>query len=128
MCGAWLGLSSLQVFGRPSQQPGLLTICTAPLASSQLGGLWGVCVCGGDSIPPLPPNPGDPASQSTQDRGGQASKLEGCTHRHAHKDPRPVFGLCSWQACIPVPMRALSGFHDKSEADRAASGSVIRAN
>lgn len=54
MCGAWLGLSSLQVFGRPSQQPGLLTICTAPLASSQLGGLWGVCVCGGTPSRPYP--------------------------------------------------------------------------
>jgi hypothetical protein len=61
VCGAWLGLSSLQVFGLPSQQPSLLTICTAPLASSQLGGLWGVCVCvcmgGGLQPAPCPPHP-----------------------------------------------------------------------
>lgn len=52
---------------------------------------------GGGSIQTPPhPNPGDPAGQSTQDRGGQASKGAGRTHRHAHKDPRPVCGLCSW--------------------------------
>lgn len=97
-----------------------------------------MCVCwGGDSIllPPTP-NPEDPASQSTQDRGVQASKrvcacvgVGGRVHTQA-RTQRPKASLQAVQLaslCL-CPRGMPSGFHDKSEADRAASGSVIRAN
>lgn len=101
-----------------SQHPSLLTICTSWLASSQLGGPLGTPSCPkrGSRGPDQPGILGDEQGG----KGGTEERVSDTyastralthtgvhTHRHAHKDPRLVCGLCSWRACVPIPMRAL---------------------
>lgn len=126
MCSAWLRLSSLQVFGRPSQQPSLLTICTAPLASSQLGGLWGE---GKGRLHPVPYQSRRETQPAKAHRTGEGrpANVQGA-HRGTHTKTqgqsvgRAAGKPVSLSPCVP------SGFHDKRETDQAASSSIIRAN